>query len=111
MPQPETLPTPTMLRGDDVDQIPGELLKVGGPSALVALLFWALLKGWIVVGKVYDREVARADKLETIAENATEALRGKSNSDDLAVALLRSVERKATENAENESAAGGGGAA
>jgi hypothetical protein len=97
-----------MLRGDDVDQIPGELLKVGGPSALVALLFWALLKGWIVVGKVYDREVARADKLETIAENATEALRGKTNSDDLAVALLRSVERKA---AENESAAGGGGAA
>lgn len=106
MPQPETLPLPTppTLRGTDVD-VPTELLKIGGPTGLVIVLFWALLKGWIVVGRVYDREVTRGDKLEKIAEDATAALRKRAEADDLAVALLRSVERKA---AANEQAAGGG---
>ena len=95
---------PVRLRGDDVDQIPSELLKIGGPGALLALLFWAFVKGWIVVGKVYDREAARADKMQDIADQATKALEGITNSENLAVALLRSVEKKAAEN----TAQGGG---
>lgn len=88
-----------------MDQILPELWKVGGPAALVVILFWSLLKGHVVVGPVYRREVERADRLEGIADQATSALEALSRRDDLAVALLRSVERKA---AENESAAGGG---
>ena len=100
-----TVPAPVRLRGNDVD-IPPALLNVGGPSLFLGLLFWGLYKGIIVVGKVYDREVERGDKMAEIAGQATKALEGIANSENLAVALLKSVERKAAENDAREGGEG-----
>ena len=81
-----------------MDQILPELLKVGGPAALVAVLYYLLATGKLVVGKVYDREVERGDRLEASLDRVTRALENITSSENLAVALLKSVEKKAAEN-------------
>lgn len=60
MPQPETLPTPTTLRGDDVD-IPPSLLTGGGVISLLVLLFWMLATDRLVTGAAHRRELADKD--------------------------------------------------
>lgn len=89
---------PVRLRGDDVEQILPELVKAGSIGGVLVLLIVGFLKEWIVIGSIYRREVARADKMQDVAAAATKALENISGSENLGVALLRSVEKKAAEN-------------
>jgi hypothetical protein len=105
MPQPETLPTPSTLRGDDVDQILPELLKFGGGASLASLAIYAVFKEWIVIGVAHRREVAdiasqrdRAEDrnerlLDTNAELA-ETLRELAHKDDLSTYAVEALKRE-----------------
>ena len=117
MAQTETLPTPPTLRGEHVDQALPELLKVGGPAALLSLAYFSLLKEWIVVGAAHRRELAdvagqrdraqeQAERLLEINAQQSEALREFARKDDLSVYAVEALKREALD---KPHAGGGGG--
>lgn len=71
--------------------------SLSGPgiaTLLALLLILALAKGWIVIGKQYDAQVARADKAEETNGMLTEALTKKNATDELATAILTTVRKE-----------------
>ena len=66
----------------------------GFASIGAALLILALSKGWLVIGKQYDAQVARADKAEETNHILTKALTEKNATDELATTILTTVRRE-----------------
>ncbi|MCV7434790.1 hypothetical protein [Mycolicibacterium bacteremicum] len=67
---------------------------VSGPGIATigaVILIVALSRGWLVIGKQYDAQVARADKAEDTNQMLTEALTKKNATDELATTILRTV--------------------
>lgn len=53
------------------------LLDIGGWGAFLALgiiVAVAVIRGWLVPGRYFDREVARGDKIQIAAERNAEAI-------------------------------------
>jgi hypothetical protein len=61
----------------DIPALAKTLSDLGGWAAFLALgisLGFAVVKGWLVPGRYFDREVARADKAELAAVKNAEVL-------------------------------------
>jgi hypothetical protein len=67
---------------------------VSGPGIATigaVLLVVALVRGWLVIGKQYDAQVARADKAEETRDRLMTALTEKNATDEFATTLLTTV--------------------
>lgn len=68
--------------------------SVSGPgiaSIGAVLLIVALVRGWLVIGKQYDAQVARADKAEETNHRLMKALTEKNATDEFATNLLTTI--------------------
>lgn len=84
--------------------IPPTLLQVGGPAGILALLIWALVRGWLITSREADDIRAQRDKADARAErilDATvilaEATKADATSKDLATEAVQALKRKVAE--------------
>jgi len=83
----------------DPSGIPPALLTGGGLTGTLALLIWAFIKGWIVVGNVHREQLSDKDaqisQLWGTVNSLTESVRKYAVSAETAAHALHEVERRA----------------
>ena len=83
----------------DASGIPPALITGGGLTTTLALLIWAFIKGWVVVGTVHKEQLGDKDaqitQLWKTVESLTESVRKYAVSAETTAHALHEVEKRA----------------